>query len=250
MTGALVAAALAGLVLGSFASLAAYRLPRGQGIARGRSRCPACGHALGPRDLVPVLSWLALGGRCRYCAAQVPVRYPLIELATAALFVLAVLARGAGPEAVMLCALALGLVIASVADLDRQVIPDLVLAALLPLGLGYRASLGLPWSDTVAGLVAALALASALRWLGARLAGREALGLGDVKLLAVAGAWVGLAALPWFLVAAGALGLGLALVWRLPRRNSRGRRLGAETFPFGPALAAALYAAVLWPALS
>jgi leader peptidase (prepilin peptidase)/N-methyltransferase len=239
MTGALVAAALAGLVLGSFASLAAWRLPRGEGIVRGRSRCPACGHALGVRDLVPVLSWLALGGRCRYCGAPVPLRYPLIEVATAALFVLAVLARGAGLESAMLCALALGLVIAAAADLDRQVIPDLVLLVLLPLGLGYRAALGLPWSDTVGGLVAALALAGALRWLGARLRGREALGLGDVKLLAVAGAWVGLAALPWFLVAAGVLGLALALAWR---------RHGGETFPFGPALAAALYGAVLWSA--
>jgi len=234
-----VLAGVAGLAFGSFASLAAYRLPRGEGVVLGRSRCPHCGHALALADLLPVVSWLALGGRCRYCAGPVPVRYPLIELATAALFVLAVLAWGVTPEALLACALALGLVIAAAADLDRLVIPDPVLVCLLPLGLAWAAVLGRPWSDTIGGLAAALALAAALRWLGARARGREALGLGDVKLLAVAGAWVGLAALPWYLAGAGALGVASGLAWR---------RRGGEAFPFGPALAAALFATVLWRA--
>jgi len=76
---------LTGLCLGSFASLLAYRLPRGLPWAVTRSQCPACGHALGVRDLIPVLSWVFSKGRCRYCAAPVSVRYPLLEIVGAAI---------------------------------------------------------------------------------------------------------------------------------------------------------------------
>lgn len=72
-----------GLCLGSFASLLAYRLPRGLPWAATRSKCPACGHALGVRDLVPLLSWMSARGKCRYCKARVPARYPLLEIAGA-----------------------------------------------------------------------------------------------------------------------------------------------------------------------
>jgi leader peptidase (prepilin peptidase)/N-methyltransferase len=236
-TAALVAAPLAGLLFGSFASLAGYRLPRGEGVVAGRSRCPACGAALAVRDLVPLVSWLALGGRCRRCRAPISPRYPLAELATAVLFTLAVLAFGAGWQALMLCGLALGLVVLTLADLESQVVPDVVLLWLLPLGLVHRALLGAPWPDTIAGALGGAALGVALRWLGARVLRREALGLGDVKLLAVAGLWVGGAVLPAFLVAAGVLGVAFGLAWR--------RGGGGEAFPFAPALAVALYGAVL-----
>lgn len=238
MTGdatALVAAPLAGLLFGSFAGLAGHRLPRGQGVVAGRSYCPACGEAIALRDLVPLVSWLALGGRCRRCRAPISPRYPLAELATAVVFTLAVLAFGAGWSAAVVCGLGLGLVIVALADLDSQVVPDAVLVWLLPLGLVHRALLGAAWADTIAGAVGAAALGAALRWLGGRVLRREALGLGDVKLLAVAGAWVGAAALPAFLVAAGALGVAFALA----------RRRAHDAFPFAPALAIALYGAVL-----
>lgn len=83
---AVVASALVGLVAGSFANVLVYRLPRHLSVVRPPSHCPACDARLGAAELVPVLSWIALGGRCRHCAAAIPARYPLVELATAALF--------------------------------------------------------------------------------------------------------------------------------------------------------------------
>ncbi len=76
-----------GLVMGSFVTMASYRIPRGKSLVRPPSSCPACGHRLGARDLVPVLSWLVQRGRCRYCRKLIPARYPLIELGVAAAFI-------------------------------------------------------------------------------------------------------------------------------------------------------------------
>ena len=237
---ALVVAPLAGLLFGSFASLAGHRLPRGLGVVAGLSRCRRCDATLGVRDLVPLISWALLGGRCRHCGAAIGARYPVTEAVTALGFALAVLAYGASWPAATVAALVLGLVILTIADLDHQIIPDAVLIWLLPIGLIHRVLLGAEWTDTAAGLVAAAALGIILRRVGSRLARREALGLGDVKLLAVAGAWLGLAALPGFLIAAGVLGAGFGMAWR--------RMRGEAAFPFGPALAAALFVCVLWAA--
>jgi len=234
---ALWAAPFAGLLFGSFAALAGYRLPRGEGVVGGRSRCPSCGTALGARDLVPIVSWLILRGRCVVCKVPISPRYPVTELGSALLFALSAVAFGESWGTVTACALALGLVIIVLADLDRQIIPDLVLLWLLPAGLVHRWLAGAEWSDTAAGAVIALAFGLSLRWLAGRWARREALGLGDVKLLGVAGAWLGIAALPWFLMAAGALGAGFAALWRW--------RHGSDGFPLGPALSLALFAGVL-----
>lgn len=237
---ALLVAPLAGLLFGSFASLAGYRLPRGDGVVGGRSKCPRCDATLGARDLVPLISWLVLGGRCRHCGAPVSVWYPVTEIVTALGFAVAAFAFGASWPAVTVAALALGLVILTLADLDRQIIPDVVLVWVLPIGLVHGWLTGTAWSDSLAGLVAAAALGVILRWSGGRLAGHEALGLGDVKLLAVAGAWLGIGGLAAFLVVGGTLGAGFGMAWR--------RRHGGAAFPFGPALAAALFLCVLWSA--
>jgi leader peptidase (prepilin peptidase)/N-methyltransferase len=90
-------AGLIGLILGSLVTALSWRLPRGEPIALDRSRCPSCRHVLGPRDLVPVLSWLLAGGRCRYCAARLSLRYPLIEVVTSGLTVLIWAWAGAHP---------------------------------------------------------------------------------------------------------------------------------------------------------
>lgn len=237
---ALVAAPILGLVFGSFASLAGYRLPRGIGVIGGRSRCPNCEACLGPVDLVPIFSWATSGGKCRHCGTGIGLRYPVTEIVTALGFTAAVLAHGASWPAVAVAALALGLIVLVLTDLDRQMIPDAVLIWLLPIGLVYRWLIGADWLDTLAGMAAAAALGVILRWGGGRLAGREALGLGDVKLLGVAGAWIGMAGLAPFLIAAGAFGAVFGTVWR--------RLGGAAAFPFGPALAAALFVTVLWSA--
>ena len=235
-------ALLFGLVFGSFVTAASYRLPRGVSVVSGRSACPACGHGLTARDLVPLVSWLAARGRCRHCGAPVSWRYPLIELATGALFVLA-WARADDPlQAVVLAGLVVGLMIMTVADLECGIIPDAVHVGLAPLALAWH-WLG-DWApmDMAGGAVLGAGLGLGLRLGFRRIRGYDGLGLGDVKFLAVAGLWLGLGGLAPFLVLAGAAGLGLGLGWRL---SGRGR-----VFPFGPALALALLAGVLFPGMS
>lgn len=226
-------AALIGLCLGSFASLLAYRLPRGLPVIGGRSRCPACSRALGPRDLAPVLSYLWRRGRCGHCGAAIGVHYPLIELAAAALSVLAVLAAGPGMDAALLALLGTGLLVIAVVDLEFMIIPDTMLIALALLGAWFRfAELG----DAAAGAAAGGGLAWALRAVFSRIKRREALGLGDVKFFAVAGIWCGLGGLAGFMLLSGIFGILFALGWK-----ARGR---TAEFPFAPALAAGLFAMV------
>jgi prepilin signal peptidase PulO-like enzyme (type II secretory pathway) len=236
--------AVVGLVGGSFATAASYRLPRELPIAVDRSRCPACDHVLGPADLVPVLSWIAAHGRCRHCGARVPIRYPLTELTAAALFLLAWWQSAGDPLTGALLALTtLGLLIIVVADLEARIIPDKVQIAMIPLALVWRwqATDG-DWLDGAAGVLLGGGLMYGLREAFLRLRGVSALGLGDVKFVALAGLYVGLTGLAPFLVLAGCLGIVFGLVWR-------GLGYGAA-FPFGPALCCALAVAVYVPWLA
>ncbi len=236
-----VAAMLLGLAFGSFVTLVTYRLPRGEPIFRGRSRCPSCAAALGPRDLVPVLSWLAHRGCCRRCGAPVSVRYPIMELVLAVLFVVVYLHVGATLPGLLLAALAVGLVTLSVIDLEVGIIPDRVLLVLAPLGLAYQLAIG-HVLVALAGAVLAGGLAFGLRVAFLRLRGRNALGLGDVKFFATAGLWLGPMGLPAFMVIAGLGGAVFAVLWR---------RLGGDReFPFAPALALGLFLCLLFPGLS
>lgn len=230
-------AAAVGACLGSFATFLGYRLPRGLPLMAVRSQCPACQALLGPRSLVPVLSWLWLKGRCRACGASISIRYPLAELGTA-LVVVAIAARyGPTLSAVTLAALTALLVTLVIADLELRVIPDATLVGAALLALPWRALTDQAWLE--AGLLALAfgALAYGLRAAFTRLHGIEALGLGDVKLMAVAGLWVSLDAVPLFLTASGGLGVALGAWWQWAT--------GQRQFPFGPALAAGWLVALI-----
>ncbi len=155
-------AALLGAIVGSFGNVVVYRLPRGESIAHPGSRCPSCGRRLGVVDLVPVLSWLALRGRCRSCGASISARYPLVEALMATLFALLVLAFPPelhGAAVLPLLAVVAMLVMASLIDLERYLLPDvLTLPALALALLGsllWAGTPGLP--GPVAALTGALA---------------------------------------------------------------------------------------------
>lgn len=128
-----VVVALFGLLLGSFASMAAFRIPRREGW-NGRSRCPNCGHTITATENIPLVSYLAQRGRCRHCDAAISLRYPLIEGATALLFVLAVLRFGLTLEAVVYAAFFWVLVLLSVIDLEHRLLPDRVVWPALAAG--------------------------------------------------------------------------------------------------------------------
>lgn len=237
--GDLVIAGLLGLIGGSFASAVSYRLPRGLPIGAARSACGSCGKPLGALDLVPLLSWAANRGRCRRCKAQVSWRYPLIELTTAAAFVLIAWAEEAWLPASLLMVIATILVTAAVIDLEFGILPDKLHIAAAPFALAYRWLLdGTPWPALIgaaAGYVAGLALLYGFKLV----TGREGLGRGDVKFLAVAGLLLQPEQWAAFPLLAGIAGVATGLVWRASGRGNE--------FPFGPALIGALFVCVLLP---
>ncbi|WP_201155171.1 prepilin peptidase [Rhodothalassium salexigens] len=237
--------ALLGAVLGSFFGLLAHRWPVGRADLFGRSRCDACGRTLTAIDLVPLVSWLALGGRCRRCGAPVSGFFAVVEAAAAAVGAAGVaIAEVRGLGAAGLAATAIfgwALVALAAIDWRHTLLPDALTLPLLAAGLAYQGlwgPLGLPLSAATAA-VAGIGLYGLAEgyW---RLRGREGLGLGDVKLLAAGGAWLG----PFGLSLALLIGslAGLAFIAALAVRGRL--RLSATTqIPFGPFLALGLWVA-------
>jgi leader peptidase (prepilin peptidase) / N-methyltransferase len=226
--GTLLAAAL-GAALGSFLNVVAYRLPRGLSLVRPGSRCPACETPIRPYDNVPVLSWLLLRGRCRSCRAPISPRYPIVEAVTIALCALVVVVHGTDPEAWLGLALVLLLVPVTLIDLDHRIIPNRLLAVGAVVAL---ALLGALQPGALPEHLIAAAGAGGF-FLLAVLAYPKGMGMGDVKLAAVLGLFLGRAVAPAVFVAlvAGTV-VGALIIAR------RGAREGRKTaIPFGPYLA-------------
>lgn len=235
-----VALVMVGLCFGSLVTLLSYRLPRKENVFFSRSRCPRCKTVLRVRDLVPVLSWCFFRGRCAHCRGRISPRYPMIEVVQAALFVICYFRVGLSWDLAFFCALAVLLLAMVVVDLEHYIIPDGLQLSLFLLGIGYALygfdPLVNHFLSAGIGLMLGLLLHYGFRWVKKK----EGLGFGDVKFLAVAGMWLPqLAAWPVYLFVAGVLGIITALIWRISGRG--------EEFPFGPALAAALFFTLLAP---
>ncbi len=237
--------ALGGLLIGSFLNVVIWRVPRGESVVSPPSACPACGRAIRPRDNVPVLSWLILRGRCRDCSARISWRYPVVELATGAVF--AILAVRFGADAVLPAFLYLGAigVALTLIDLDVKRLPNAIvlpsygvaivllagaavlegqLADLVRAGLGMAALFGLYF-------VLALIYPAGM-------------GFGDVKLAGVLGIYLGW--LGWAeVVTGGFLGFlfGGVVGGALMALRRAGRR---SQIPFGPFMLAGAFVAIVW----
>jgi leader peptidase (prepilin peptidase)/N-methyltransferase len=242
------AAGLAGLLVGSFLNVCIHRLPRGESIVHPPSRCPSCGKAIRWFHNVPVVSWIALGGRCASCRASIPWRYPAVEAFTSAVF--AALYAGYGPslETAFALPFAAAMIVLFFTDFDHQILPDAITLPGFVLGVAtawFNPFLGEPGWGRVWGSVAGAALGSGILWaIGAlwqRLRGVEAMGMGDVKLLAVVGAFAGPKGVLFTLFSASILGAAFGILM-IPLR---GRTL-KDTIPFGCFLAPAAVAALLW----
>jgi leader peptidase (prepilin peptidase)/N-methyltransferase len=221
--------AAGGLVLGSFLNVVVHRLPRGESLVAPRSRCPGCATPIKPRDNVPVLSWFALRGRCRSCGAPISARYPLVEALTAALYVAVVLAGGIDGNVWLGVAFVTMLVPVALIDLERRIIPNAILAPAALVAVVLLAALdpgALP-EHLIAGA------AAGSFFLLAALAHPRGMGMGDVKLAAVMGLYLGRGVAP-AVFAALVLGVALAAVI-VYRRGIAGARKTAV--PFGPFLA-------------
>jgi len=217
-----------GLAIGSFLNVVAYRLPRLESLVRPRSRCPQCQTQIRSRDNIPVLGWLLLRGRCRDCGTPISARYPLVEAATALLCALVVVVKGVEPEALLGIAFVLLLVPITLIDLEHRIIPNklTLLGAVVGLLL-----VGLLFPDHLDESLIAAAAAGGF-FLVAALVYPAGMGMGDVKLAAVMGIFLGRAVAPAIFVAllAGSL-IGVALI---ARHGAAARKRG---IPFGPWLA-------------
>lgn len=231
----LVALAL-GAIVGSFLNVVIARLPRGESLVAPRSRCPLCGTPIRWHDNIPILSFLALRGRCRHCAASIAWRYPAVEAGTAALFVLAArTSQSPGDVAVAWIFLAALVAVAAI-DLEHQLIPDRITLPGIVVGflttfLGTRVS----WFDSLLGVLIGGGVLFAVIVLSG-----GGMGGGDMKLGAMIGAFLGykLALLALFMavILGGAVALGLL---------STGIRTRKDPIPFGPFLAIAAAVAML-----
>jgi leader peptidase (prepilin peptidase) / N-methyltransferase len=231
--------------LGSFLNVVIWRVPRGESIVRPPSHCPSCGHAVRPRDNVPVASWLLLRGRCRDCHAPISVRYPLVELATGLVFLVLALRIGFEPELPAYLYLgAIGIALAMI-DIDVKRLPNaIVLPSYLVVAvlLGAAAAVQGEWGTLLRAALAGLALYAFYFLL--MLVYPRGMGFGDVKLAGILGAYLGW--LGWgelvvgsflaFLVG-GVFGVALMVVGRAGRKSA---------IPFGPWMLLGALLGILW----
>jgi leader peptidase (prepilin peptidase)/N-methyltransferase len=227
-----VVALLLGAVFGSFLNCAAWRLSHGESVLRGRSHCTACGHVLGAGDLVPILSWLFLRGRCRYCGKKIPARYPLTEAVFALLTLLCLLRFDLSwlclRNWILLCCL----FCLSLTDLECMIIPDVCLIIAAAVWGIFLPLTGLGWPAVRGGLLAGLIFGGGLLGLSLlmdRILKRDSLGGGDIKLIGVLGLYLGVIGMMFALFAACLLGILYALITRNLKRG--------QTITFGPFLA-------------
>ncbi len=220
---------LMGAMFGSFLNVVAYRLPRHESIVWGASHCTSCATPVKPYDNIPIISWLLLRGRCRNCSAVISPRYPLVEAATAALCVGAVLAGGSVASIALNVTLILIVLPAALIDLEYRIIPNKLtaLGAIAAIAIGTALDPGGEPVHLIAGAAAGGFL------LLAALAYNGGMGMGDVKLAAVIGLMLGKSVIPAILIAlfAGVL-LGIFVIAR--KGTSEGRKTAV---PFGPFLA-------------
>lgn len=250
---------LLGLVLGSFASALIWRIPRnlpwvvekneatGKPIVFSRSACPHCNHELKPKDLIPLISWVILGGKCRYCQEKIAYDYPVAELLSVVLCFGIYKVWGFTGQGFILCATVPFLVAALIIDLRHMILPNVLNAILAAIACifivhqmiifgsayGYDSVL----LDKLIGLVVFPLVALLAGWIMTKVLKKDSMGFGDVKFFAAAGLWLGLIYLPFFLVFSGILGVVTGVLFKISKKGDR--------FPFGPALIMTLYAGLL-----
>jgi leader peptidase (prepilin peptidase)/N-methyltransferase len=260
----IILATVLGLLVGSFLNVVVYRLPimldrqwqreaqevLGLPVAEHArfdlclpaSQCTQCGHRIRAWENVPVLSYLALRGRCSACKHRISARYPLVELGCALLSMVVAWRCGASVEALTLLPLTWGLLALSLIDYDQQLLPDAIVLPGLWLGLIVNYfGVVVPLPDAVCGAVVGYLTLWTVYWLFKLVTGKEGMGYGDFKLLALIGAWGGWQVLPLTLLLSSVVGALVGVCLLRVRKHSIGTAM-----PFGPYLAIAGWIAVLW----
>jgi leader peptidase (prepilin peptidase)/N-methyltransferase len=255
---------LIGLVVGSFLNVVIHRVPvmlqretdnfiaieRDEAVPNQghynllfpRSACPACGHRLSALDNIPLMSWLWLRGRCRYCRAPISARYPLVELLSALLSGWVIWRLGSDIDGLAALLLVWVLLALAFIDLDTQFLPDDLTLPLLWVGLLFNiSSTFTPLTDAVIGTAAGYLVLWLVYWGYRLVTGKEGMGYGDFKLLAALGAWLGWLMLPLIVLLSSAVGAVVGVLLILLRGHQRDKPI-----PFGPFLALAGVVALLY----
>ncbi len=254
-----------GLLIGSFLNVVVYRLPkmlmrdwRTQArevldmqaqpdaetfnLILPNSSCPHCDHEIKPWENIPLVSWLFLRGKCSSCKEAISIRYPLVELACGLFSAVIAWQFGVSWEALAMLVLTWGLLSMSLIDADHQILPDVLVLPLLWLGLILNSfSLFTSLSEALWGAVIGYMSLWSIFWLFKLITGKEGMGYGDFKLLALIGAWGGWQVLPLTILLSSVLGAVIGIIILRLQRNGY-----SNPIPFGPYLAAAGWVALIW----
>ena len=223
-----------GAAMGSFGNVLIHRLPLGQSIVSPGSRCPACGRSIRWFDNIPILSYLFLRARCRSCGAPISLRYPLVEALTGVLFAAVVWRFGVQTATVPMALFVWSLVVITFIDLDHRIIPDVLSLPGVAVGLGISLLPGFPGLlDSLVGVLAGAGSLFLVLFAYEKVMGEEGMGMGDVKLLAMIGAFLGWQALPVTILVSSLTGSLVGIVYA----RVRGEPVRKFPVPFGPFLA-------------
>lgn len=223
-----------GAVMGSFANVLIHRLPMGLSIVSPGSRCPSCSARIRWFDNIPIVSYFILGGRCRACKTVISPRYPLVEALSGFLFAAMLFRFGIQPATAALALFAWALLVITFIDLDHRIIPDIISLPGTILGLAFSFVPGFPRPmDSAIGVAIGAGFLFLILYAYEKIMGEEGMGLGDVKLLAMIGAFLGWQALPVTVLVSSLtgsiVGVGYALI--------KGESVRKFPVPFGPFLA-------------
>jgi leader peptidase (prepilin peptidase) / N-methyltransferase len=223
---------LFGLAFGSFLNVCIYRIPLKKSIIFPPSSCPNCEHRIKFYDNIPVFSYLLLRGKCRYCHTHIPIHYPVVELLTGLLSMALFIRYGLSYQYILSFLFLIALLLISFIDLHHQIIPDILSIPGIFAGIAVSFIPGhLTWPDSIIGAVGGGGILYLIALVYKKVTGRDGMGGGDVKLLAMIGAWMGWRALPFIILLSSLSGIvigGGALIMA-----GKGYRV---RIPFGPFL--------------
>jgi leader peptidase (prepilin peptidase)/N-methyltransferase len=222
-----------GLCIGSFLNVCIFRLPESKSITHPRSSCRNCGHLIGFYDNIPVVSFLVLKGRCRYCRAPISLRYPIVEILGGTFAWGSFVNYGLTFEALVYYAFIAALLVITFIDIDHRIIPDIITLPGIPIG--FAASFALPavsYIDSLAGIVVGGGSLLLVAWAYNLITKKEGMGGGDIKLLAMIGAVIGWRGVLFTIFVASAIGTVTGIMIMLKTRKNM-----KLAIPFGPFLA-------------
>jgi leader peptidase (prepilin peptidase) / N-methyltransferase len=224
-----------GAIIGSFLNVCIVRLPRGESLIRPPSHCPHCNEPIKFYDNIPIISYMILRGKCRHCKNRISLRYPVVEALTGLMTVALFMKYGPTVQFLLLLLFSSALLIITFIDLAHQIIPDTISIPGIPCGLGASLLIStVSWQESLLGILVGggllLFIAVGYKWI----TGRDGMGGGDIKLLAMMGAWLGWKAIPFIILASSLIGLLVGGGSGLLLKKSLRAKI-----PFGPFLAIA-----------